>query len=66
MTKNGFLILGLCLFALLVAAVLSVAQEDVPDSKDHPLLTRMPDFYISDYEYKEFDKADFKPIMLEK
>jgi len=60
MTKNGFLILGLCLFALLVAPVLSVAQEDVPDSKDHPLLTRMPDFYISDYEYKEFDKADFK------
>jgi len=60
MKKNVFLILGLCLFALLVAPVLSVAQEDVPDSKDHPLLTRMPDFYISDYEYKEFDKADFK------
>jgi len=60
MKKNGFLILGLCLFALLVAPVLCVAQEDVPDSKDHPLLTRMPDFYISDYEYKEFDKADFK------
>jgi len=60
MKKNVFLILGLCLFALLVAPVLCVAQEDVPDSKDHPLLTRMPDFYISDYEYKEFDKADFK------
>lgn len=60
MKKNVFLILGLCLFALLVAPVLSVAQEDEPDSKDHPLLTRMPDFYISDYEYKEFDKADFK------
>ena len=60
MKKNVFLILGLCLFALLVTPVLSVAQEDVPDSKDHPLLTRMPDFYISDYEYKEFDKADFK------
>ena len=60
MKKNVFLILGLCLFALLIAPVLSIAQEDVPDSKDHPLLTRMPDFYISDYEYKEFDKADFK------
>jgi len=60
MKKNVFLILGLCLFALLVAPVLSIAQEDEPDSKDHPLLTRMPDFYISDYEYKEFDKADFK------
>ncbi len=60
MEKNAFFILGLCLFALLVTPVLSVAQEDVPDSKDHPLLTRMPNFYISDYEYKEFDTADFK------
>ena len=34
MKKNVFLILSLCLFALLVAPVLSVAQEDVPDSKD--------------------------------
>jgi len=60
MKKKAFVILGLCSFALLVAPVLSVAQEDVTDSKDHPLLTRMPNFYISDYEYKEFDKADFK------
>jgi outer membrane protein OmpA-like peptidoglycan-associated protein len=60
MRMNGLFILGFCLFSLLLTPVLSVAQEDVPDSKDHPLLTRMPDFYISDYEYKEFDKADFK------
>ena len=60
MKKNVSLILGFCLFSLLLTPVLSVAQEDEPDSKDHPLLTRMPDFYISDYEYKEFDKADFK------
>jgi len=60
MRKHTLLIFGLCLFALSVAPVLSVAQEDVPDSKDHPLLTRMPNFYISDYEYKEFDTADFK------
>jgi len=60
MKKNVFLILGFCLFSLLLTPVLSVAQEDVPGSKDHPLLTRMPNFYISGYEYKEFDKADFK------
>ncbi len=60
MKKHASFILGLCLFAFLVAPVLSVAQEDVPGSKDHPLLTRMPNFYISDYEYKEFDAADFK------
>jgi OOP family OmpA-OmpF porin len=48
------------LFGLLFAAGLAHTQEDVQGSKDHPLLTRMPDFYISDYEYKEFDTADFK------
>jgi OOP family OmpA-OmpF porin len=60
MKKKAFVILGLCLFALLVAPVLAVAQEDVPDSKDHPLLTRMPNFYISSYKDTEFDQADFK------
>ncbi len=51
--------------AALAAAVLSlfavsaVAQEkDVPGSKDHPLLTRMPGYYISVYEPKDFDKLD--------
>lgn len=58
--KHAFLAAAFCLFSLLLIPVLSVAQEDVPDSKDHPLLTRMPDFYISGYEYKEFDTADFK------
>jgi len=48
------------LFGLLLTAGLALAQEDVPGSKDHPLLTRMPNFYISGYEYKEFDAADFK------
>jgi len=60
MRKNSFSILGLCLLTLLAVPFLSVAQEDVQGSKDHPLLTRMPDFYISGYEYKEFDSADFK------
>lgn len=55
----GKILFGI-LFGLLFTAGLALAQEDVPDSKDHPLLTRMPNFYISDYEYKEFDKADFK------
>ncbi len=58
--KHAFLALVFCLFFLLLIPVLSVAQEDVPGSKDHPLLTRMPGFYIEDYEYKEFDQAGFK------
>ncbi len=60
MKKLVLFIFGLCLCALSLAPVLAVAQEDVPGSKDHPLLTRMPDFYISGYEYKEFGQADFK------
>lgn len=36
------------------------AQEDKAGSKDHPLLSRMDNFYIKGYEEKEFDQADFK------
>jgi hypothetical protein len=32
---------------------------DVKGSKDHPLLTRMPDFYISGYKDTEFDSHKF-------
>lgn len=60
MKKKVFIISGLCLLMLMAAPIMAMAQEDVPNSKDHPLLTRMPNFYISDYEYKEFDQADFK------
>jgi len=58
--KKIFFILSFCLFSLLMTPILSVAQDDLSGSKDHPLLTRMPGFYISGYEYKEFDQADFK------
>jgi OmpA-OmpF porin, OOP family len=50
--------------AVLWAAVLSAgfgfAQQDVKGSSDHPLLSRMPNFYISKYDFKEFDRLDFK------
>lgn len=48
-----------------------MAQEpDVKGSKDHPLLTRMPDFHISDYKNMEFDSfrffgTDRKPEIVE-
>ena len=60
MKKKNFFALCFCLFSLLMSPVLLVAQEDLQGSKDHPLLTRMPGFYISDYEEKDFDQADFK------
>jgi len=47
-------------FGLLLTAVPALAQEDVPGSTDHTLLSRMPGFFISDYDEKDFDQADFK------
>jgi len=54
--KRALWLLGM----FLLTANIAFAQEDVPGSKDHPLLTRMPNFCISDYEEKDFDQADFK------
>jgi OOP family OmpA-OmpF porin len=59
MKPNGKVGWGILVGFLLIAG-LAWAQEDIPDSQDHPLLTRMPDFYISDYVDKDFDTADFK------
>jgi outer membrane protein OmpA-like peptidoglycan-associated protein len=48
------------LFFVLAGFVFSVAAEqDVKGSKDHPLLSRMPDFYISEYKETEFDSHKF-------
>lgn len=35
-------------------------QQDIEGSKDHPLFTRIPNFFISEYEEKEFDTHDFE------
>ena len=51
-------ILGLSFLTLGVA----FAQTDVRGSKDHPLITRMPDYYISRYEVSEF--AGFDPTVI--
>lgn len=60
----------LSLFFVLAGFGLSIADPDVKGSKDHPLLSRMPDFYISDYKVTEFDSHKFigqdkKPVMIE-
>lgn len=44
------------------AAGLLAAQEQRPDvkgSQDHPLVTRMPGYYIATYDVKEFDAETF-------
>lgn len=43
------------LVALVMVPLVALAQEqDVEGSKDHPLLSRMPGYYISQYEQSEF------------
>ena len=43
----------------LVSLGMAHAQEkDAAGSRDHPLLTRMPGYYIDGYEVKDFDSVD--------
>jgi outer membrane protein OmpA-like peptidoglycan-associated protein len=54
-SKIGILIAGF----LMLAGFTLAMESDVPESKDPPLFTRMPNFYISDYKYYEFDAHTF-------
>lgn len=58
--KVIYLLGGVLLAILIVSSVF--AQEDVEGSKDHTLLTRMPNFYIQDFYIKDFDKMEFVDI----
>ena len=45
-------------------------DQDIKGSKDHPLLSRMPDFHIAEYKNTEFDSHRFigqdkKPVSIE-
>jgi OmpA-OmpF porin, OOP family len=48
------------LVALLVCAAPVRAQEDISDSKDHPMVSRMPVYRISEYAFNEFEAYSFK------
>ncbi len=44
---------------LLLRASLALAQpQDVPGSKDHPMLSRYPGSFIRDYQHQEFDELE--------
>ena len=47
------------LVAVLICSSIALAQNDIGGSKDHPMFTRMKDFYIASYEAKEFDSQNF-------
>ena len=56
---NKVIAVILCMLFVLVGLNISAAEKDKQGSKDHPLLTRMPDFHIIDYSEKDFDKQEF-------
>lgn len=67
--KDAAIVIFSFLF-LLTGEGLSEAQQDIKGSKDHPLISRMPDFFISEYKDTEFDShkfigADKKPVTIE-
>jgi outer membrane protein OmpA-like peptidoglycan-associated protein len=45
---------------LLCLAPLAFAQDDVEGAKDHPLVGRMPGYYIAEYIEKDFDSVPFR------
>jgi OOP family OmpA-OmpF porin len=57
--KKGSKIIFCFLLGLLLTGNLAFAQGDAKGCKDHPLFTRMPNFYINKCETKEYDEVDF-------
>jgi outer membrane protein OmpA-like peptidoglycan-associated protein len=55
-TTSLIFILSLILFHFHTAIA---GEADVKGSKDHPLLSRMPDFHISGYKFTDFDSHRF-------
>lgn len=52
----------LLLFIFLLTLIQSIAftqEKDVEGSKDHPLLSRMQNFYISDYKMYDYESHEF-------
>jgi OmpA-OmpF porin, OOP family len=62
MMKRIAYILPSILFTSFLAVGVTLAQTDVQGSKDHPLITRMPGYYISQYNVSEF--AGFDPTVI--
>lgn len=61
MQRIGYVLPGILLISVLRMGV-ALAQTDIEGSKDHPLITRMPDYTISRYEVSEF--AGFDPTVV--
>src|SRR4030042_2039826 len=68
--KNVMAVIFSFFFVLAGFNLSMAADQDVKGSKDHPLLSRMPNFHISEYKDTEFDSHRFinqdkKPVIIE-
>ncbi len=61
MKRIAYILSGILFISFLTLGV-ALAQTDIKGSKDHPLLTRMPDYYICHYNVSEF--AGFDPTVI--
>ena len=61
MKRIGYIWPSILVISFLIVGV-ALAEADVIASKDHPLLTRMPDYYISHYNVSDF--AGFDPTVI--
>ena len=61
MKRIGYILPSILFISFFTVGV-ALAQTDVRGSKDHPLITRMPDYYISQYNVSEF--AGFDPTVI--
>ena len=53
------LLVFVCVLGFAAPALSAALQQDTEGSKDHPMVPRIPAYYIQDYEAREFDKHDF-------
>jgi outer membrane protein OmpA-like peptidoglycan-associated protein len=61
MKRIGYILPSILFISFLTVGV-ALAQTDIRGSKDHPLITRMPGYYISQYNVSEF--AAFDPTVI--
>ena len=50
----------LCIFIILIMVSSIQAQNDRKGSSDHPLISRMPDFWIAVYQESEYESHVFR------
>ncbi len=60
MKKSVIMFLGLFFIMTSVGLFSAAAEQDAKGGKDHPLLSRMPDFFIYLYRDNDFDSHKFR------